>query len=265
MSQFISQKKDRNGVVTLQLNRPEVHNAFNAELISELSSSLLILGQDSKLRAVVITGAGKSFSAGADIHEMRAGINATDAENQQQAMALAVLLRTLNYFPKPTIAKVNGNAFGGGVGLIACCDIAIAADTCTFGLTETRLGLVPAVISAYVVRRIGEPAARRYFLNGDRFNAIEAVRIGLIHELCPATSLNEKVALEIDKLLASGPIASIFAKQLVFAISGNDQEKQKRLDENTTAMIARLRTSDEGQEGLQAFLEKRRPAWQPKK
>lgn len=265
MSQVIHQQRDKHGVVTLTLNRPAVHNAFNAELISALTSSLLMLGQDTNLRAVVITGAEKAFSAGADINEMHAGISASDAENQQQAMALAVLLRTLNYFPKPTLAKVNGAAFGGGVGLISCCDIAIAADHCKFGLTETRLGLVPAVISPYVIRRIGEPAARRYFLNGDRFDATEARRIGLIHEICTAASLEDSVSIELNKILASGPIASIFAKQLVFAISGNDQEKQKRLDENTTAMIARLRTSDEGQEGLQAFLGKRRPAWQPKK
>ena len=264
MSQVISQQRDKHGVVTLTLNRPEVHNAFNAELISALTSSLLMLAQDSELRAVVITGAEKAFSAGADLNEMRAGINSTDAENQQQAMALAVLLRTLNYFPKPTLAKVNGAAFGGGVGLISCCDIAIAADHCKFGLTETRLGLVPAVISPYVLRRIGEASARRYFLNGDRFAAAEAHRIGLIHKVCSTAELDITVADELDKLLASGPIASIFAKQLIFAISGSDQEKQKRLDENTSAMIARLRTSDEGQEGLQAFLQKRRPNWQPR-
>ncbi len=264
MSQVIRQDKDKHGIVTLTLTRPEVHNAFNADLISALTSSLLSLRQDVELRAVVITGADKAFSAGADLNEMRAGINASDAENQQQAMALAALLRTLNYFPKPTLAMVNGAAYGGGVGLIACCDIAIAANHCKFGLTETRLGLVPAVISPYVVRRIGEAASRRYFLNGDRFNAEEARRIGLIHEVCPAENLAEVVAKELDKLLASGPIASIFAKQLVFAISGNDQEKQARLDENTAAMIARLRTSDEGQEGLKAFLEKRKPSWQPR-
>jgi len=265
MSQVLLQNKDKNGVVTLTINRPEVHNAFNAELIAALTSSLLVLKQDADLRAVVITGAKSAFSAGADLSEMQAGITNTDSVNQQQAMALAVLLRTLNYFPRPTLAKVNGAAFGGGVGLIACCDLAIAADTCHFGLTEVRLGLVPAVISPYVVRRIGEAAARRYFINGDRFDATQAQKINLIQTLCPPEELDKQVATELDKILASGPTASLFAKQLVFAISGNDAEKQKRLDENTTAMIARLRTSQEGQEGLQAFLEKRRPAWQPRK
>ncbi len=265
MSQVLRQHKDKNGVVTLTLDRADVHNAFNAELIAALTSALLVLQQDSSLRALVITGNGKAFCAGADLNEMRAMINASDSENQQDAMALAVLMRTLNYFPRPTIAKVNGAAFGGGIGLIACCDLAIAADDCQFGLTETRLGLVPAVISPYVVRRIGEAAARRYFLNGDRFNTEAAIKIGLVHQSCPASELDQLLSDEIKKLLAAGPVASIFAKQLIFAMAGNDQEKQKRLDENTASMIAKLRVSPEGQEGIQAFLEKRRPAWKPKK
>ncbi len=265
MSQVLRQHKDKNGVVTLTLKRADVHNAFNAELVAALTSALLMLQQDSSLRALVITGSGKAFCAGADLNEMRSMIDASDIENQQDAMALAVLMRTLNYFPRPTIAKVNGAAFGGGIGLIACCDLALAVDDCQFGLTETRLGLVPAVISPYVVRRIGEAAARRYFLNGDRFNTDAAVKIGLIHQSCPADELEQLLNDEINKLLAAGPVASIFAKQLIFAMAGNDQEKQKLLDKNTASMIAKLRVSTEGQEGITAFLDKRRPSWRPKK
>ncbi len=265
MSQILHQQKDKNGVVTLTLQREAVSNAFNAELISTLTSTLLMLQQDAELRVLVLTGSGKAFCAGADLNEMHSMVDASDSENQQDAMALAVLMRTLNYFPRPTIAKVNGAAFGGGVGLIACCDLALAADNCQFGLTETRLGLVPAVISPYVVRRIGEAAARRYFLNGDRFDATAAANIGLIHQTCPADELEQLLTNEVNKLLAAGPVASIFAKQLIFAMAGNDQEKQKRLDENTAAMIARLRVSPEGQEGIRAFLEKRKPSWHPKK
>ena len=264
MSQVLQQRKDNNGVVTLTLARPDVHNAVNAELVAALTSALLMLQQDSEVRVVVLTGSGKAFCAGADLNDMRAMITASDEDNQQDAMALAVLMRTLNYFPRPTIAKVNGSAYGGGVGLIACCDLAVAAENCQFGLSETRLGLVPAVISPYVVRRIGEPAARRYFLNGSSFDTAAAKDIGLIHQSCPGTELDQLLTTEINKLLAAGPVATIFAKQLIFAMAGNDQERQKRLDENTTAMIAKLRVSPEGQEGMQAFLEKRHPAWQSK-
>ena len=181
------------GVATVTLNRAEVHNAFNDTVIADLTGVLRRLGDDDKVRAVVLRAEGKSFSAGADLGWMQRMAGYGHAENLADAGALAELMRVLNFLPKPTVARVQGAAFGGGVGLVACCDIAIASDAASFSLSEVRLGLIPAVISPYVVAAIGERAARRYFLTAERFDADEALRIGLVHQVVPADQLDSAV------------------------------------------------------------------------
>ncbi|MCP5476587.1 MAG: enoyl-CoA hydratase/isomerase family protein [Lysobacterales bacterium] len=248
-------------VATLTMNRPDVHNAFNAELIAELTAALTRVGADPEVRAVVLTGTGKSFSAGADLNWMRAMAAYSEAENHADALKLADLMRTLAYLPKPTIARVQGSAFGGGVGLIACCDVAICVEQAKFGLTESKLGLVPAVISPYVVAAISARHARRWFQSGAIFDASRALSMGLVHEVVAADDLDPMVANELDALLKAGPTSALVAKRLVEGIFGRDEPAQRKLDEQTAALIARLRVSLEGQEGLSAFLEKRPPNW----
>lgn len=259
--QNINIKQSKKGVLTLVMNRPAVLNAFDANLIQELTAALHKAEQDESVRLVVITGTGRCFSAGADLNWMQRQVDASHAANERDALALARLMRTLNYLSKPTIARINGAAFGGGLGLLAACDITIAIDTARFGLTETRLGLVPAVISPYVYRRIGEGNARRYFLTGERFDARQALAIGLIQQSVPAEQLDEIVAASIENLLKGGPLAVSCAKQLVFKVAGHSKAAQKNLDEYTARLIAGLRICAEGQEGLAAFLEKRQPNW----
>ena len=252
---------DNRGVLTLIMDRPEVRNAFDAAMIRELTFALRTADDSDAIRIVVITGSGSCFSAGADLNWMRSQVNASLEENESDALQLAELMRSLNYLSKPTIARINGAAFGGGLGLIAACDITIAIDTARFGLTEARLGLAPAVISPYVIRRIGEGAARRYFQSGERFDSEQALDIGLIQQSVSAAQLDETVDDMIRQLLMGGPMALTHCKQLVFEITGHDKESQKSIDERTARRIARLRVSDEGQEGLTAFLEKRKPGW----
>lgn len=254
-------KTDDRGVLTLTMRRPAVFNAFDADMIAELTMALKSAADDNDVRLVVITGSGNCFSAGADLNWMRSLVNASLEENEADAMRLAKLMRYLNYLPKPTIAMVNGAAFGGGVGLIAACDIRIAVEGAHFGLTEARLGLAPAVISPYVIRCIGESNARRYFLSGERFTALEAQRIGLVHEIVTPDLLETSVEQTISRLLKSGPEATKQCKQLVFEVVGHNRKTQKALDGYTSRLIARLRVSTEGQEGLAAFLEKRKPDW----
>lgn len=254
-------KTDSQGVQTLHMNRPAVHNAFDAEMIGELTTALKASASDESIRVVVITGSGSCFSAGADLNWMRSQVDASLEKNESDAMQLAKLMRTLNYLPKPTVAMVNGSAFGGGVGLIAACDISISTDDARFGLTEARLGLAPAVISPYVIRRIGEHNARRYFLSGERIDAFEAQRIGLVHQLVASEKLGAVVEGVIKQLLLSGPNAVKECKQLVFEIGAHNRKTQKSIDGYTSRLIARLRVSSEGQEGLTAFLEKRKPGW----
>ncbi len=259
--QTIHSKIDARGVLTLSMNRPEVHNAFDSTMIRELTEALRSAADNDEVRLLLITGVGSCFSAGADINWMRSQVEASQQENERDAMQLADLMRTLNYLPKPTIARINGAAFGGGLGLIAACDITIAVDDALFGLTEGRLGLAPAVISPYVFRRIGERNARRYFLTAERFDSRQAQIIGLIQQTVPADQLDESVETAIGELLKGGPFAVATCKQLVFAVAGHDEESQKTMDEYTSGLIAGLRIMDEGQEGLAAFLEKRKPAW----
>lgn len=252
---------EHRGVLTLTMNRPEVHNAFGDELVGALAHALEEAATRADLRAVVLTGAGASFSAGADLAWMRGMAEAGAEANERDALRLARLMRVLNYLPVPTLARVNGHAFGGGVGLVACCDIAVAVEDARFGLTEARLGLAPAVISPYVVRAIGERQARRWFVTAERFEAARARDLGLVHEVVPAADLDAAVARQLDLLRAVGPRAARECKTLVFRMAGHDEDLQERTDQHTARLIARLRGSDEGQEGMRAFLEKRKPGW----
>jgi methylglutaconyl-CoA hydratase len=258
MSDSLLQQRD-GAVARLRLNRPDLHNAFDAELITALTTALSQLGSDPGVRVVVLEGAGASFSAGADLNWMRGMASASEAENRDDALALARLLRTLDELPKPTIASVHGAAFGGGVGLIAACDIAIGVSEAKFGLTESKLGLLPAVISPYVIAAIGARQARRWFTTAEIFIADEARRIGLLHDVVNATALDTAVQRQVDLLLKVGPIAAATAKSLVRRVAaGGDGEA---LDAANAGLIAKLRVSPEGQEGLSAFLDKRKPAW----
>jgi methylglutaconyl-CoA hydratase len=252
---------DENGVLTLTLNRPGLHNAFDDELISRLTGALHDAERDPDVRIVVLTGTGPSFSAGADLNWMRRMASASEQENEQDALRLAGLLRTLNYLGRPTVARINGPAYGGGLGLLACCDVTIAVESARFGLTEARLGLAPAVISPYVFRCTGEHNARRYFTTGERFDAHRAKELGLVQDVVPEADLDTAVNEIAGRLLKSGPAATLACKQLAFRAAGHDPDTQLNLDEYNAKLIARLRVSAEGQEGLTAFLEKRRPAW----
>jgi methylglutaconyl-CoA hydratase len=248
------------GLVTM--NRPERHNAFDDELIRGLTEALRSMEAEDGIRIVVLSGAGRSFSAGADLNWMRRMAGFSKDENQRDAMGLGALMRTLAHLRKPTIARVQGAAYGGGVGLVACCDIAIAAQEATFAFSEAKLGLIPAVISPYVIAAIGERAARRYFVTAERFDAAEAWRLGLVHELATTEGdLDEKVGLVVDALLACGPAAQREAKELIRAVSGRPVTSE--LIQDTAERIAKIRSSPEGREGVAAFLEKRRPAWVP--
>jgi methylglutaconyl-CoA hydratase len=250
----------RRGAVThLVLDRPGLHNAFDAGLIAALTSALDSAGNDPTVRVVVLEGTGASFSAGADLNWMRGMAAAGEAANREDALALAQLMRTLDELPKPTIARVHGAAFGGGVGLVACCDIAIGVPEAKFGLTESRLGLLPAVISPYVIAAIGPRHARRYFATAEIFDAAQALRIGLLHEVVEADALDATVDRQIALLLKAGPLAAASAKRLVRDVAL--QPDRDLLDDTNARLIAALRVSPEGQEGLAAFLDKRKASW----
>ncbi|MFC3552235.1 enoyl-CoA hydratase-related protein [Lysobacter cavernae] len=246
-------------VARLRLNRPELHNAFDAMLIAALTGALESVAADDNVRVVLLEGEGASFSAGADLHWMRGMAAASETENRDDALALARLMRTLDELPKPTIARVHGAAFGGGVGLIACCDIAIAVPQAKFGLTESKLGLLPAVISPYVIEAIGPRQARRWFASAEIFAADTALHMGLLHRVVPEAELDTAVEQQIDLLLKAGPHAAAQAKALVRRVAA--QTDRNRLDADNAALIAQLRVSNEGQEGLSAFLDKRKPRW----
>jgi methylglutaconyl-CoA hydratase len=248
-------------VARLRMTRAQVHNAFDARLIAGLTAALGDITADASVRVLVLEAEGASVSAGADLNWMRGMAAASEAENREDSLALARLMRTLDELPKPTIARVQGAAFGGGVGLVACCDIAIAVPEAKFGLTEAKLGLLPAVISPYVNAAIGARNARRYFASAEIFDAAEALRIGLLHQVVPMEQLDAAVRKQVDLLLKAGPIASASAKRLVRdVVSHSDGAKH---DADNAALIAKLRVSPEGQEGLSAFLDKRLPAWAP--
>lgn len=255
-------KLDRTGpIVRLALARPAVHNAFDDALIAELTAALETVEADDGVRAVVLTGEGATFSAGADLNWMRRMAAASEQDNLEDSLRLAKLMHRLCFLGKPTLARVNGSAYGGGVGLIACCDIAIGVEGAKFALSEVRLGLVPAVIAPYVVAAIGARQARRYFLGGEVFDAAEARRIGLLHECVDGGVLDEAVEKQLHWLAKGSPLAQREAKALALRIGGMTRERAERLDAKNAALIARLRVSPEGQEGLTAFLDKRPPRW----
>lgn len=250
---------DARGVATVTLNRPQVHNAFDDRLIADLTAELTRLDQAPEVRAVVLAANGKSFSAGADLNWMKRMAGYSEAENLRDAIALAGLMRALNAMRKPTLARVHGAAFGGGVGLVACCDIALASEEASFSLSEVRLGLIPSVISPYVLRAIGRRAAQRYFLTAERFSAQDALRAGLVHEVVDRDGLDEAVARITADLLHGSPQALAAAKRLIADVS--DAGLDDSLVEETARRIAAIRVSPEGREGIAAFLEKRKPRW----
>jgi methylglutaconyl-CoA hydratase len=251
--------RDDRGVATVTLNRPALHNAFDEALIQRLIETLAALGTDDTCRAVVLAGAGKSFSAGGDLNWMRRMASYSHDENVADAAELGRLMSTLDRLPKPTLARIHGSVFAGGLGLVSCCDIAVAEQDTVFCVSEARLGLVPAVISPYLVRAIGARSARRYFLTAERFSAAEALRIGLIHEVVPAAQLDAKVEAIVAALLESGPRAQARSKRLISEVA--DRPIEQSLIDITVRTIAEARASNEAREGLAAFFEKRKPKW----
>ena len=249
------------GTARLTLARPQVHNAFDDALIAELTEALLALDTDDSVRAVVLTGDGSTFSAGADLGWMRRMAQASEDENREDSLRLATLMRTLNFLSKPTIARVNGSAYGGGVGLVACCDFAVGVEGAKFSLSEVKLGLVPAVISPYVVHAIGGRHARRLFTGAEVIEAPEAMAIGLLHATATVHDLDAAVDRILHFWAKGGPVAQREAKQLALRMSGMTRETAELTDQQNAALIARLRVSPEGQEGLTAFLDKRAPSW----
>ena len=250
---------DNNGVARLTMNRPDVRNAFNEEVVNEICDIVGQLNADANVRAIVLTGAGKAFSAGADLNMMQRAAEYSSAENKDDARRLAHMLSSIYDSPKPTVALVNGPAMGGGIGLIAACDIAIGAEEAFFALSEVRIGLIPAVISPFVIQAIGPRQARRFFITGERFDAKTANQIGLLHETAPHAGLDDVLNTFLESLLACGPSAISETKALIRAVSGRTIDKGVMKD--TADRIARLRASDEGKEGISSFLEKRKPNW----
>lgn len=253
--------RDPQGVVTLTLDRPEAKNALSGELVARLTDACSALAADDAARAVVLTGAGDVFCAGADIGEMRAAGAADAAQNEADARRFAGMLEALERLPLPTIALVNGAAMGGAVGLVACCDVALAADRARFALSEVRLGLVPAMISPYVMRAIGARQARRWFLTGEAMDAARARDIGLVHEVANATELPALAARTVEALLAGAPGAQREIKRLIRHMTGRADAADAALLADTAAWIARVRAGAEAREGLTAFLERRKPGW----
>ena len=248
-------------VASITLARPTVHNAFDDALIAELTAALQAADADASVRAVVLTGEGATFSAGADLGWMRRMAAASEQENLDDSLRLAALMRTLNFLSKPTIARVNGSAYGGGVGLVACCDMAIGVDTAKFSLSEVKLGLVPAVISPYVLAAIGPRHARRLFTGAEVIDAGEARHVGLLHTVTSPADLDATVDRTLHFWAKGGPIAQREAKALALRMAGMTPESAERIDRENAALIARLRVSPEGQKGLTAFLEKSAPEW----
>ncbi|MGA0707419.1 MAG: enoyl-CoA hydratase-related protein [Steroidobacteraceae bacterium] len=250
-TRWVLSSRDTRGVVTLTLNRPARHNALSEALLDDLQGRLTELAADDSARVVVLTGAGASFCAGADIGEMRSA----------SPERLGRVLASLDALPQPTVARVQGNAFGGALGLIAACDIALGGEDIQLVFSEVRLGIVPAMIAPYVLRAVGARTARRLFLTAERFSGREAARIGLLHEAMPLDALDSRTAQLVDQLLLGGPRAQAEAKQLVTQVAGRDPLRDGAVRQETEDRINRLRASAEGQEGLTAFLEKRPPGW----
>ena len=249
------------GVATVTLNRPEVRNAFNDEVINELTAVFLKLGTQDDVRCIVLAASGTAFCAGADLNWMKRMAAYTREENLADAAALAEMLRVIYACPKPTVAKVQGDVYAGGTGLVAACDITISSDTAGYCLSEVKLGLIPATISPYVIRAMGARAAHRYFLTAERFSAAEALRIGFVHEVVPAADLDARALELVKALVNAGPQAVRLCKKLVQDVAG--QAITPELVQMTVEGIADIRVSAEGREGVQSFLQKRKPNWLP--
>lgn len=246
-------------VATVWMDRPDVFNAFNEKLIDELTRACQLLGQDVDVRVLVLAGRGPHFSAGADLNWMRRAALASDQDNLEDARRFARMLRTLSSLSKPTIARVQGAALGGGTGLTAACDMAVASVDAVFSTSEVKFGIIPAVISPYVLRAIGPRQALRYFQSAEQISAERAMAIGLVHEVAPLELLDAAVAALVKPLLAGGPLAQKATKELIAAVQ--DQPLDDRTIEDTAQRIARQRRTDEAREGVSAFFDKRRPAW----
>jgi methylglutaconyl-CoA hydratase len=249
------------GVETVTLNRPEVRNAFNDEVIAELTAVFLELAKRDEVRCIVLAGNGPAFCAGADLNWMKRMATYTREENIEDASKLARMLEVIFHCPKPTIAKVQGDVYAGGTGLVAACDIAVSVDTAQYCLSEVKLGLIPATISPYVIRAMGARASHRYFLTAERFGAAEAQRIGFVHEVVKAEALAAKTAEIAQALVNAGPQAVKACKKLLHDVAG--QEIGAGLVRRTVEGIADIRASEEGREGIQSFLGKRKPNWLP--
>jgi methylglutaconyl-CoA hydratase len=256
---FYKLQIDARGVATVTMDRPDLHNAFNDEMITELIQCFRDLEKNEKIRLVVLTGTGKSFCAGADLNWMKKMLDYSFAENFSDSQNLAELFTVINKFKFPTIARMNGAALGGGAGLIACCDYVIAIDTAMMGFTEVRLGLLPAVISPFVIAKIGESHARATFMSGIRFDAVHAMRIGLVHQISSFDKLDEDLESIIKEYLMAAPKASVLAKELISEVVRMPTIEDARL--YTVETISKVRSSTEGQEGMTALLEKRKASW----
>ncbi len=247
----------RGAVATVTIRRPDVHNAFDEHVISQLAEAFTRLSTEPNVRAVILTGEGRSFSAGADLDWMRRAASFSEEENRNDAAALAAMLRGVAECPVPVVAKVQGGAYGGGAGLVAAVDIAVAAESARFGFTEVGLGLVPATIAPHVVEKIGPGNARRFFLTGERFDAAEARAIGLVHLVAADEELDTTVDSVVAAILAGGPDAQRTCKELIRNARANTPD----VDAYTASLIASVRGGAEGREGVAAFLEKRSPDW----
>lgn len=249
----------QDSVARIILNRPDVRNAFNETVIAEITHVFQVLGSDGSIRAIVLAARGATFCAGADLNWMQKMAGYTHEENRADAGQLAEMLRTIYFCPKPVVAKVQGDCYAGGMGLVAACDIAVAVEDAHFCLSEVKLGLIPATISPYVIKAMGENAARRYFLTAERFSAAEALRLGFVHAAVEADALDATVDDIVKALVSASPNAVKEAKRLVQDIAG--APLTDALIADTVERITVIRASDEGREGVRAFLEKRKPGW----
>ena len=249
------------GIARITLTQPEVRNAFSDEGIAEITAAFRKVGEQADVRAVVLAAEGPAFCAGANLNWMRRMAEYSRDENRVDAGLLAEMLRVIYECPKPTIARVQGDVYAGGMGLVACCDMAVAVDTAGFCLSEVKIGLIPATISPYVIRAMGARASHRYFLTGERFSAQEAHRIGYVHEVVEAEQLDAVVDGWLKHLLSAGPDAVRACKRLVLDVA--EREINEQLIAATVEQIANIRASSEGKEGVQAFLNKRKPNWLP--
>jgi len=250
---------NQRGVATVAINNPKKFNAFDDTIITELTAAFEEVRDNKEVRAMILAATGKNFSAGGDLEWMKRVAGYSYKENLEDAKALAVMLKTLHFLPVPTIARVQGVAFGGAVGLIACCDMAVATTQASFGLSEAKMGLTPATISPYVISAIGQRAARRYFMTAERFSAETAAKLGLVSEVVEEERLDEEIARLAEFLLGNSPVAIDAAKKLISVVAG--QEINDALINFTCEQMANIRVSKEGKEGVAAFLEKRKPSW----